>query len=188
LSSVPPISAREQTLLRSARAGDTDAFAALVEESSPSLERLALRLVRHRHDAEDVAQDAVVTAWNKLGSFRGTAPFRTWICKILVRRALDLLRRQRPETTVTEIPTARADPLAHAAGSEIEARVHAAIDSLPPVQRATMLLRVEQNLSYEEIAYVLGSSRNAVRMNLIDARKALAKKLRDVVDLEGGRS
>jgi len=186
----PPSSrpSREQDLLRAARTGDSAAFAALVEESSPSLERLALRLVHHRQDAEDVAQDAIVTAWRKLDSFRGSAPFRTWICRILVRRALDLLRGRKSIAVVEEVAAAERSPAAHAAGLEIEQRVHAAIDALPPVQRATMLLRVEQNLTYEEIAYVLGSSRNAVRMNLIDARKALAKRLREVVDMEGDAS
>jgi len=179
---------REQDLLRAARAGDSAAFAALVEESTPSLERLALRLVHHRQDAEDIAQDAVVTAWRKLDSFRGAASFRTWICRILVRRSLDLLRRRKPIAIVEDVAAVAREPVAHAAGLEIEARVHAAIGALPPVQRATMLLRVEQNLSYEEIAYVLGSTRNAVRMNLVDARKSLAKRLRDVVDLGGSKS
>ena len=182
------ISLPEQQLLHAARAGDAVAFAKLVEGSAPTIERLALRLVGHRQDAEDITQDAIVTAWNKLGSFRAEAPFRTWICRILVRRGLDLLRRRREPTTMTEMPAADADPVAHAAGAEIEQRVHEAIDGLPPVQRATMLLRVEQQLSYEEIAYVLGSTRNAVRVNLIAARRTLAHRLRNVVDLGGEAS
>jgi len=182
------ISPREQQLLNSARSGDSVAFAALIEESAPTLERLALRLVGHRQDAEDIAQEAVVSAWNRLGSFRAEATFRTWICRILVRRGLDLLRTRREPVTMTDQPASGADPAVHAAGAEIQQRVHEAIDELPPVQRATMLLRVEQGLSYEEIAYVLGSTRNAVRVNLIAARRALAHQLRNVVDLGGEAS
>lgn len=188
VGSMSPISAREQILLRSARTGDTAAFAALVQESAPSLERLALRLVRHRHDAEDIAQEAVVSAWRKLPGFRGDAPFHSWICRILVRRALDLLRRKRPEPLLGESVSPRLDPLAAAMGREDEARIHAAIEALAPVRRATLLLRIEQGLSYEEIAYVLGSTRNAVRVNLVAARKSLAEQLGRVEQRKGEAS
>jgi RNA polymerase sigma-70 factor (ECF subfamily) len=181
-------SLREHQLLQAARGGDAAAFAMLVDESGPTIERLALRLVGHRQDAEDIAQESVVTAWKRLDGFRAEASFRTWICRILVRRALDLLRSRREPPRIVEEPASGVDPLARVAGAEIEARVHEAIGALPPVQRATMLLRVEQGLSYEEIAYVLGSTRNAERVNLIAARRTLAYRLRTVVDLGGDAS
>ena len=178
-----PVEAR---LLEEARRGDKGAFAGLIREAAPALERLALRLVGHRSDAEDVAQDTVISAWRKLGSFQGQSRFRTWISRILVHRAFDLLRRRRPVAEVPELSSTGSDPAAHVAGQEMEAIIRTAIDALPPVQRATLLLRVDQGLSYEEIGYVLGSNRNAVRMNLIAARKSLAQRLRGIVDL-GGR-
>jgi len=178
---------RERLLLEASRRGDQEAFGALIRESAPTLERLALRLVGHRHDAEDVAQETVLAAWRKLPGFRGRSRFKTWICKILVRRALSLLRRKRP---VLELrPQERAavsDPVASAQVRELDEAVTEAIEGLPPVQRATILLRSEQGLSYSEIAYVLGSTRNNVRSNLVAARKKLAEKLRDLVDLDGG--
>lgn len=182
------LTARESRLLAAARGGDRGAFASLVREAAPALERLALRMLGHRHDAEDVAQEAVLAAWRELDGFRGRARFKTWICRILVRRALDLLRRRRPAAPVQDVATVAADPVARAQEKEIESIVRAEIERLPPVQRATLLLRADQGLSYEEIAYVLGSKRNAVRMNLIGARKRLAERLRDVVDLGGGGS
>jgi RNA polymerase sigma-70 factor (ECF subfamily) len=177
---------RERLLLEASRGGDAAAFAVLVRESAPTLERLALRLVGDRHIAEDLAQDAVVKAWRKLPGFRGGSRFRTWVCRILVRRALDFLRRRRP---VEEQPAAFAlvgDPAAHAQARELEEAVESAIEELPPVQRATLLLRADQGLSYDEIAYVLGSTRNAVRMNLVAARKRLALRLKGFVDLGDG--
>lgn len=176
---LPP---RETRLLQAARAGDSGAFALLVRESAPSLERLALRMLGHRQDAEDVAQDAVLTAYRQLGRFEGRSRFKTWICRILMRRAIDLLRRRRPAEPVADV-AADDDPAARAEEAEQERLVRAAIDELPPVQRATILLRADQGLSYEEIAYVLGSTRNAVRMNLVAARKKLAALLDGKVDL-----
>ena len=82
--------------------------------------------------------------------------------------------------------TVARDPGTHAAARELDAAVRAAIEELPPVQRATLLLRADQGLSYEEIAYVLGSTRNAVRSNLVAARKRLADRLQGHVDLGGG--
>ena len=175
---------REASLLAAARSGDRGAFAALLRETTPALERLALRIVGDRHDAEDVAQDSVLAAWNKLSTFHGKARFKTWVCRIVVRRALDSLRRRRPTAPILDLHAARAaDPIARASGRELEDLLRGAIDRLPPVQRATLLLRADQGLSYEEIAYVLGSTRNAVRANLVVARKRLARELDGKVDL-----
>ena len=178
---------QESRLLEQAREGDAGAFSSLVNETAPALERLALRIVGHRHDAEDVAQDAVLTAWRKLSGFRGEARFKTWITRILVNRALDVVRRRKTAVDVAAeaLPSPDADPLVRASEREVDQAVRAAIETLPPVQRTTLLLRVDQGLAYEEIAYVLGSTRNAVRMNLVAARKRLAMRLRGIVDLGG---
>jgi RNA polymerase sigma-70 factor (ECF subfamily) len=180
------VSPREKLLLDASRGGDAAAFAALLRESAPTIERLALRLVGDRHDAEDLAQDAALKAWKKLRGFKGESRFRTWVCRILVRRALDFLRRRRPMEEVREhLPALVRDPDEHAAALELDAAIRRAIEELPPVQRATLLLRADQGLSYEEIAYVLGSTRNAVRMNLVAARKKVAERLEGHVDLGG---
>lgn len=181
---------RESVLLEAAQGGDRGAFACLVHESAPTLERLALRLVGHRQDAEDVAQDAVFVAWRELGRFEGRARFQTWLCRILVRRALDLIRGRRPAASDVEadaVAARHADPVELVSERETEDLIRAAIEKLPPVQRATLLLRVDQTLSYEEIAYVLGSNRNAVRVNLIAGRRKLARLLDGRLD-PGGRA
>lgn len=181
-------SQRERLLLDASRGGDPAAFAALLRESAPTLERLAVRLVGDRHDAEDIAQDTALRAWRKLPGFKGESRFRTWVCRILVRRALDFLRRRRPTEEVREqLPAAVRDPHAEAAAQELDDAIRRAIEDLPPVQRATLLLRADQGLSYEEIAYVLGTTRNAVRMNLVAGRKRLAERLDGHVDLGGDR-
>ncbi len=174
----------EARLVEAARRGDRAAFGALVLEAAPMMERLAVRMLGHRQDAEDVTQEAVLHAWRALPRFRGEARFSTWIYRILVARALDSVRRRRGAVEASaDLADEALGPPDHAHAQEVEAAVRGAIEELPPVQRATLLLRMDQGLGYDEIAYVLGSTRNAVRMNLIAARKTLARRLRGVVDL-----
>jgi RNA polymerase sigma-70 factor, ECF subfamily len=179
---------REARLLEAARGGDRAAFAVLVRDAAPMLERLALRVLRHRQDAEDAAQEAILDAWRNLPRFRGEARFRTWAYRILVARAIDVARRRRP---AEELPTAVActasGPAEAAASNDLERAIREVIDELPPAQRAVLLLRTDHGLSYEEIAYVMGTGRDAVRMNLVEARRRLATKLRRIVDLGGPR-
>ncbi len=187
----------ELRLVEQAQRGDRAAFGTLVRQAAPQLERLALRLLGDRHDAEDATQEAVLYAWRRLDTFRGEARFTTWMHRILVSRSLDALRRRRrtaevvppaapTEATPDDVAALHLGPDALVAGADLEDAVRAAIDALPPVQRATLLLRVDHGLPYDEIAYVLGSTRNAVRANLVAARKRLAVTLRGVVDLGGG--
>ena len=177
-------STAEARLLEQARAGDRHAFATLVHDAAPALERLATRMLGHRHDAEDATQEAVLYAWRRLESFRGDARFSTWLHRILVSRSLDALRRRRDvEPIPADVPASVAAPESVVEGRDLEAAVRDAIDALPPVQRVTLLLRVDHGLPYGEIAYVLGTTRNAVRVNLIAARKRLALRLRGTVDL-----
>jgi RNA polymerase sigma-70 factor (ECF subfamily) len=176
--------AQESRLVEAARSGDRAAFGVLVREASPLLERLAVRLLGHRQDAEDVVQETILDAWKGLPRFRGEARFRTWTTRILIARAFGASRRRRPaEDLPAAVASAAAGPAADASSKELETTIREAIDDLAPVQRATLLLRADHGLSYDEIAYVLGSSRDAVRMNLIDARRRLAERLRRVVDL-----
>lgn len=181
----------EARLLDLARRGDRSAFAALVRDAAPMLERLALRVLRHRQDAEDAAQEAILDAWRNLPRFRGEARFRTWACRILLSRAMDTARRRRSQERLgaEDLPPAlacsAAGPADSAASRDLETAIREAIDALPPAQRAVLLLRTDHGMSYEEIAYVMGTGRDAVRMNLIAARKKLAWSLRHIVDLGG---
>ena len=80
-----------------------------------------------------------------------------------------------------------AGPADDAASRDLERAIRDAIAELPPAQRTVLLLRTDHGMSYEEISYVMGTGRDAVRMNLIEARRKLARKLRGIVDLGGDR-
>lgn len=176
----------EAQLVAAARRGDQAAFAVLARDAAPMLERLALRVLGHRQDAEDAAQEAILDAWRNLPRFRGEARFRTWAYRILVARALDVARRRRPVDPLPDVVTCAASgPAESAASNDAERAIRDVIAELPPAQRTVLLLRTDHGLSYDEIAYVMGTGRDAVRMNLIEARKRLARKLRGIVDLGG---
>src|SRR5262245_43785498 len=105
------VAAQETALLERARGGDRAAFAVLVRDAAPLLERLARRLVRHRQDAEDVLQDTILDAWRGLGRFRGDARFRTWTYKILVSRAFGANHGRPPAGELpAAVPCAAAGP------------------------------------------------------------------------------
>src|SRR5262245_56723928 len=84
----------ERLLIDAARAGDRSAFGRLVEAHEQAALRTAMAALGRREDAEDVAQEAFVAAWQKLPGFRGAATFKTWLLTIVWRRALDRRRNR----------------------------------------------------------------------------------------------
>ncbi|MDQ3716320.1 MAG: sigma-70 family RNA polymerase sigma factor, partial [Actinomycetota bacterium] len=88
-------------LVQRARAGSTEAFEVLVHRYRDRVFRVALRMVGDRASAEDVAQDALVSAWRGLANFRGDAQFSTWLHRIVLNSALNHVTRRRQDTELT---------------------------------------------------------------------------------------
>ncbi len=141
---------------------------------------LARWLTRSDHDAQDVVQDAYVRALRSAGTFRGQGA-RAWLLTIVRNAAFDLLRRNRmhrPEDLLDELPTLAGDEeacnpqaiLLRAANAE---RVRAAIEELPPGIREVVVLREMEEMSYREIAAVIGSPIGTVMSRLAHGRKRL---------------
>ena len=89
MTGTEPSAATDLDLVRLAQTGDIDAFGELVERHRRAVFRAALACVRSPAEADDVAQEAFVTAYRKLGTFRGEAQFRTWLLSITWRKAID---------------------------------------------------------------------------------------------------
>src|SRR5713101_4713555 len=87
------------------RAGDRDAFRALVERHSQSVFRLAYRMTGNRHDAEEVVQEAFLRSYQKLGQFAARANFGTWVYRIAANYAIDRMRQRRKEESRREEPS-----------------------------------------------------------------------------------
>jgi len=169
-------------LVARAREGYLDAYELLAQRHSAMAYRVALRLCGNHHDAQDLAQEALIAAWQNLDRFRADSSFHTWLYQIVTRRALNKLTRRR-DTGSLDLLGDAADPSAEpAAQAERNFAVDAVTDALaalPFAQRAVVVLRHFEGLSYAEVAEVTHSSVPAVRSHLFRARRTLGTKLEE---------
>ncbi len=172
----------EAALIARSQTGDANAFNRLVAGYHDRIYQLAYRMTGNHADAQDVAQDAFIKAYMALREFRAQAAFSTWLHRIAVNVAVDMLRRRgtRPGP-LTDLEATAADPLADGAERiEIQRRIQRAIAALPVEQRTAVVLRDMQECSYEEIAEVLKVPMGTVRSRLSRAREALRMMLADL--------
>jgi RNA polymerase sigma-70 factor (ECF subfamily) len=169
----------ERELVRACQRGDREAFDRLVERYQRDVYRLCYRYVNGHEDANDLAQDAFLKAWRAVGRFRGDSAFSTWLYRIAVNACLNRRALRRPLTQ--ELSEGLADPRRGADGdveSEDEARrVREAVTRLPDKQRATLILKVYQELTHEEVAQILGATVGTVKSNLFHALANLRRLL-----------
>jgi len=170
--------------------GDVAAFGVLVTRYRARVVALARRMLASTSidEAEDVAQEAFVAAYDKRLSFHRGEPFRPWLYRIAVNRCLDRLRAQsrRPAlleiTAVPEPMGTGADPVEALLTEEGEQRLSAAVAALPPKLRAVFLLRHLDDLSYDEIAAAVGVPLGTVKTHLFRARAHLRAALSEYLE------
>jgi RNA polymerase sigma-70 factor (ECF subfamily) len=171
------------------RAGEAEAFEALVRRETPRLLAVARRLLRNEEDARDAVQDGFISAFRSLDDFGGRCQVSTWLHRITVNAALMKLRsrRRKPEDPIEDLLPSFLEDGHHArhphewrdtgeallASREDRAFVRAAIDRLPDSYRTVLLLRDIEELDTAEVAQVLGVSDNVVKVRLHRARQAL---------------
>ena len=164
------------------KAGDPRAASLLVRRHADALARFAVSS-GEREEIEELVQDTFVRAFSSLESFRGESSFRTWLFTIERRLMLDRRRSEKKQKVTVEIQaddaatdfTALDALLADEAGT----RVRKAVDNLSPTQREVFILRVEQGLSYREIADVAGTTEGAARVHYHNAVRAVKEFLSD---------
>jgi RNA polymerase sigma-70 factor (ECF subfamily) len=177
---VPESEVGDAYLVARARDGYLDAYEMLVQRHSPMAYRVALRLCGNHHDAQDIAQEALVAAWQNLARFRGDASFATWLYQIVTRRALNKVSRvpvADQGDLLEEFTDSVAGPAEQTVRNLATDAVTDALAALPFPQRTVVVLHHFEGLSYAEVAEVSGSSVPAVRSNLFRARRTLGKKL-----------
>lgn len=183
-----------EELARAASGGSGEAFEELVRLYENKVYTLAVRMCGSQEDAGDIAQEAFLSAWRGLPSFRGEAEFATWLYRLTTNAAIDHLRRmkkQRGEVSLDdeELRLTAVDsspsPQESAEGVELRQAVAAGMKRLSEDHRQVLVLREMQELSYEEIAQVLEVDLGTVKSRISRARKALRKILLENGNLSG---
>ncbi len=186
-----PAAFDETALVARARAGDAQAFTALMTQYERKIYRLAKHITQNDEDAEDVLQEAFLKAYEHLAGFQGNSKFYTWIVRIAVNEALMKLRKRRSDHTVPldepvdtgeemvnrEIAVWEDNPEQRYSREEMQGILDRAVESLKPDFRTVFMLRDIEELSTEETAEALGISVPAVKSRLLRARLALREKL-----------
>lgn len=172
----------DEELLARFRAGDSSAFNDIVDRYERRVFAIAVRICRHHEDARDVTQDVFVTALRSLATFRGDAQLATWLHRVTVNAALDLVRRRgrREGPGLEEVgdrPTAEPGPESVAIESVRAREVHRALGRIADDQRAVIVLHDLQGLDYAEVAAALEVPVGTVKSRIHRARLALAKEL-----------
>ena len=181
--------ADEELLLR-AQANDDAAFAELMRRTAPASLKLAVSILRDRHEAEDQVQNSYMNAWRHVGQFHHEAKFSTWISRIVVNQCLMRLRKLRYLNSVSmveegpdgelremQVSDQRQTPEEALAGHELAYVLKKEIGRLPQLLRTVLLLRDVDELSTEEVAARLGLTQSAVKSRLLRARAELRKRL-----------
>jgi RNA polymerase sigma-70 factor, ECF subfamily len=167
-------------LVARSRDGYLDAYEMLVQRHSAMAYRVALRLSGDHYDAQDIAQEAFIAAWQNLDRFRADSSFSTWLYQIVTRRALNKVTRGRvadPVNLLDEAADPGTEPDVQAERNQAVDAVTNALAALPFPQRTVIVLHHFEGLSYAEVAEVTRSSVPAVRSHLFRARRTLGKTL-----------
>jgi RNA polymerase sigma-70 factor (ECF subfamily) len=177
----------ESRAIAAVKRGDPEAYGYLVSKYMRRVVSIAWGIVRNADDAEDLAQEAFVKAFQSIGRFTTGEPFGPWIYRIVTNLSLDMVKhRQRfrhEEVTDAQPAERRARADLPALSNELSSRIDDAIESLPQMQRVVARLYLVEHFGHSEIARMTGLSEGTVRSHLSLARGKLREKL---ADLYGG--
>ncbi len=168
----------EAKLVKRAQAGDTQAFARLVEQEQHRLYTLAVRELGSAADAEDAVQEALIRAWRALPRFRADAKFSTWIYRIQLNAIHDQRskRARGGGTPLDDVPEP-VDTHDALLTSELSGALQAALNELDETYRTAVLMSDVTGMSYGEIAAVLGVAEGTVKSRIFRGRAELARLL-----------
>jgi RNA polymerase sigma-70 factor, ECF subfamily len=168
-----PLTDRE--LIEEVRSGKRQAFNELMRRHQERIYWAARRILGEHADADDVTQETFVKAFLNLGDFRGDASFFTWIYRIAINLSLNALRKRhlvsylRESEIAQKVFPSHEDPHKDLEAKEMASLVSRAVATLPDKQRAVFVMRYYDEMSYEEISYVLKTSVGGLKANYFHA-------------------
>ncbi|HOX01846.1 MAG TPA: sigma-70 family RNA polymerase sigma factor [Candidatus Paceibacterota bacterium] len=176
----------DSKLIAAVLQGDIDSFESLIQKYQPRLFAMARRYARNETEVQDLVQEMLIKAYQRLGSFRGRAPFEHWLMRLAVRTCYDFLRarRRNRETACTDLSDEEnqwLDQFAHHAAPPAESEpgarelIQRSLDHLPPPARLVIGLLEIEGRSVKEIAQLTGWSVPLVKVRAFRARRMMRK-------------
>jgi RNA polymerase sigma-70 factor (ECF subfamily) len=182
----------DRELVVRARGGEAEAFETIVRSYQRRVYGVALRMTRRHEVADDITQETFVRAYSHLDRFELGRPLAPWLTRIAVNLSINHLngapKRERPfsdgdgpggEPPAKPANEGEPDPLTRLLSMEFQRALDAAVEQLPVEQKAVFVLKVHEEMRYEEIAAVLEISTGTVMSRLFRARQKLKEMLRD---------
>jgi RNA polymerase sigma-70 factor (ECF subfamily) len=193
-----PDTVDDATLAQACRNGDLSAFECLVERHQKMMINIAFRMTGVYEDACDIAQDAFLAAWRKIGDYRGEAKFSTWLTTIVINLSRNRLKQrqqsQRREAyslnaplpgsdgeSLPDPPSGAQSVLEQLEEEELRRHLQRCIEALTSEFREVLVLRDMQELSYEEVGGALNLREGTVKSRLFRARDAVKECLKKAV-------
>lgn len=175
--------ADEQQLISQAKGGNSDALRLIVERYMKQAYNIAYSFMKNHDDAEDIAQDALVRAYRSLNSFRGDSEFSTWLYRIILNLSLTRLKQKKTKATceLSQIEpnnNLSDDNPNYFSQIDISMHIEKALQQLPTLQRAVVILRHLEGLTTRQVSSILHCSEGTVKTHLFRGLKKLRAMLR----------
>jgi RNA polymerase sigma-70 factor (ECF subfamily) len=191
---VSTVCVSDADLVTRARQGDPAAFGELIDRHGTAVVRAARAALGSHADAEDAAQDALLLAYRRLGSFRGESSFKTWLLTIVWHQAINRRRsvariwsrmaaprdEKEAEEMMTSATASTPTPEQATAHDELRRAVRRAIRALTPKLRDALLLAQSGEYTYDEMGAMLGAPTGTIKWRVSEARRVVRAKLRDL--------
>lgn len=168
--------------------GDESAFNLLFEKYKRKIYLIAYRLLGNHEDANDITQETLIKIYKELINFRNESSLYTWIYRITINLSLNLLKKKKlrsffdfEEVDEWLFKDDRQSPELSFRENELSNKIQEALKKLPEKQRTVFTLRYYDELSYEEISEILGTSVGALKANYFHAVNKLQKELKNVL-------
>lgn len=174
----------DEDLVLKSQNGSPAAFESLIRNHQRMVHSLTFRMTGSDADAEDLAQETFIRAYEQINSFNGSAKFSTWLCSIAVHACLNWRRNearrfQAHANCAEEMLARNSYPEISSAENEMVQQAQAALMKLPAKQRAAVVLTIYDGLSHTEAAKVLHCSETTVSWRVFAARRKLKRWLAD---------
>jgi RNA polymerase sigma factor (sigma-70 family) len=179
----------DQYYLDNINNGDPASYAFLVNKYKDMVYSIAIKILRDTDEAQDIAQDSFIKAYQQISQFQGKSKFSTWLYTITYRTAVTRLRDKKVDTIalgddIDEIADHLPGQMEQLQAKQVKQYVRQAIDKLPQIDALLVTLYYINDLPVKEIEEITGLSKPNVKIKLFRARKVLERELKFLMDSE----